>query len=328
MNKYTCECGKEFTNRNIFAGHQLVCPAHLLAIGKLVYHRCPTCGKEFTSAGLLKIHEYTHLTLEERRRITKPRSKKQCPICGNMIDSSNFQRHVNSCTGNIKTFYTLDHEGLECKFCGKVCKSRNALAQHELRCGSNPDRIQSNRSGFNSTGRPAWNKGLTAETDERVRKNVAAIKASYKNNPAPWNKYTFRPRSAKRCRYGTYKDYYCDSGWELAFLIYNLDNNVEIVRNLEPFEYELDGKKHKYYPDFIIDGVYYEIKGIYTDADHAKINQFPHDKKLIVIDSGNIDMYIKYCIERYGDYTLLYDRNYPSWLDKKDKNKDYNFKIK
>lgn len=28
-----------------------------------------------------------------------------------------------------------------CKYCGKVCKNKNSLIQHEIRCKENPDRI-------------------------------------------------------------------------------------------------------------------------------------------------------------------------------------------
>ena len=28
-----------------------------------------------------------------------------------------------------------------CKYCGKICKNKNSLAQHEVRCKENPNRI-------------------------------------------------------------------------------------------------------------------------------------------------------------------------------------------
>lgn len=38
---------------------------------------------------------------------------------------------------------------LECKFCGKECKNRNSLAQHEIRCPENPDKIANNFAEYN-----------------------------------------------------------------------------------------------------------------------------------------------------------------------------------
>lgn len=29
-----------------------------------------------------------------------------------------------------------------CRYCGKVCKNKNSLAQHEIRCKENPNRIK------------------------------------------------------------------------------------------------------------------------------------------------------------------------------------------
>ena len=56
-----------------------------------------------------------------------------------------------------------------CKFCGKVCKNTNSLRCHERLCKENPNRQESSWVKFNHK-RGAWNKGLTKETDERVKK--------------------------------------------------------------------------------------------------------------------------------------------------------------
>ena len=57
-----------------------------------------------------------------------------------------------------------------------------------------------------------------------------------------------------------YKGYWCDSSWELAYVIYNLEHNIKFERNKQGFEYEFENKKYKYYPDFILeDGTYVEV---------------------------------------------------------------------
>lgn len=33
-------------------------------------------------------------------------------------------------------------ELLRCKYCGRECKNKNSLAQHEIRCKENPNRIK------------------------------------------------------------------------------------------------------------------------------------------------------------------------------------------
>jgi hypothetical protein len=52
-----------------------------------------------------------------------------------------------------------------CKYCGKICKNNNSLAQHEIRCPKNNNRIPC----------PSWNKGKTKETDVRVRQQSEAL---------------------------------------------------------------------------------------------------------------------------------------------------------
>jgi hypothetical protein len=113
-----------------------------------------------------------------------------------------------------------------------------------------------------------------------------------------------------RGKKGRYKGFWCDSSWELAFVIWCLDNNKQLIRNLDYFNYEFEGKKHKYYPDFILDGVYYEIKGrkrgFYDEQTKAKISQFK--KELIIIDNIEIKQYLNYVFQKYGKHFIdLYD---------------------
>ena len=105
-----------------------------------------------------------------------------------------------------------------------------------------------------------------------------------------------------------YKGYWCDSSWELAYVIYNLEHNIKFERNKQGFEYEFENKKYKYYPDFILeDGTYVEIKGYIDKKNEIKIKSF--DKKLIIIDKESIKQYINYVVEKYGkDYIKLYNK--------------------
>lgn len=63
---------------------------------------------------------------------------------------------------------------------------------------------------------------------------------------------------------GWYKGIACQSTYELAWVIYNLDHGIKFQKCKKVFEYEIDGQKHKYYPDFELnDGTIIEIKGYY-----------------------------------------------------------------
>ena len=106
---------------------------------------------------------------------------------------------------------------------------------------------------------------------------------------------------------GKYKGIWCDSSWELAFLLYHLDKDLKIKRNGRGFSYTYYKKKHKYFPDFVVDGDYVEIKGRMDRKSASKIRQFPC--ALRIVGPAEIQKYLEYAIETYGkDFTNLYSK--------------------
>lgn len=108
---------------------------------------------------------------------------------------------------------------------------------------------------------------------------------------------------AGRGKSGKYKGIRCDSTWELAWVIYQIDHNIEFQRNHQGFKYEYNGSTHTYYPDFMIDGVYYEIKGYESPQFMAKKLAFPYE--LIVIGKAEIVTFINYAKSKYGNNLIL-----------------------
>ena len=81
------------------------------------------------------------------------RTAEICPFCGRKISKSNLSKHIRTHEkGTYKNVYHVDHEGLNCKFCNKLCKNTNSLIQHELRCPLNSDRKDYIKSNFNTKG--------------------------------------------------------------------------------------------------------------------------------------------------------------------------------
>ena len=184
-------------------------------------------------------------------------------------------------------------------------------------------------------GLPAWNKGRTRENDERVKDKADRLKDGYASGKlqAYWTgrKHTpetrailsakcggYRSRSGRGIR-GWYEGYWCDSSWELAFVIYNLENGVKFERNYQGFEYEFEGVKSKFFPDFIMeDGSYLEIKGWLDARNKAKISQF--DGRLKVLGKTEMEMYLNYAVKKYGKNFIekyeLKDRRIPKRVPK------------
>ena len=112
-----------------------------------------------------------------------------CKYCNREISKSNITKHENACKGP-KISYKLNHDGLNCQFCGKECKNRNSLCNHERMCKQNPNKQTSGFSLFHDRivrgEAKVWNSGLTAETDARVAKHAKAIAEYYTTNEAFW----------------------------------------------------------------------------------------------------------------------------------------------
>lgn len=170
-----------------------------------------------------------------------------------------------------------------CQYCGKECKNLNSLKQHECRCKENPNRINVIKEGFNNKGKSTWNKGLTKETDERIKQ--AGIKASNSLKGKPGRKHTETEKQwLRECalknglggfnwRRGIlYNGIKLDSSYEVM-VAESLDfNNIKWERPGR-FKYYVDGKEHYYTPDF-----YLPDYDIYLDPknDYLINNTNPH----------------------------------------------------
>lgn len=129
-----------------------------------------------------------------------------CELCGAEITVCNFSKHMRRHENHPETFdeskYRLNHEGLNCQFCNKLCESRIGLSNHERACGENPNRYTFKpRNGFNNKGRIAWNKGLTKETDERIMAASLRLKGRQLSPPHKHTEETKRKISEARRKY-------------------------------------------------------------------------------------------------------------------------------
>ena len=112
---------------------------------------------------------------------------------------------------------------------------------------------------------------------------------------------------SSRGKHGWYKGYWCDSSYELAFLIFNLEHDIEIERNRKGYEYYYKNKKHKFYPDFRVDGKLVEIKNFRSELTDAKLNSVDEEIKIYYKDT--IKPYINYVVDKYGKkFIELYEK--------------------
>lgn len=116
-----------------------------------------------------------------------------------------------------------------------------------------------------------------------------------------------------RGKKGTYKGYWCDSSYELAWVIYHIENDIDFERNNEKFIYFYrDIEEKNYIPDFKIDDVFYELKGYQNDTVQYKIKYFPFNLKILF--EKDLKYIFDYVISKYGkNFISLYeDKKYKS----------------
>lgn len=111
-----------------------------------------------------------------------------------------------------------------------------------------------------------------------------------------------------------YNGVYFDSSWELAYYIWLTDNNKKFIYQPQtPIEYiDENNVKRLYYPDFLVDGKFIEIKGNqFFNEKNEPYNLYKKEywwnKYNILVENGIYIMrekeafiYVKYVNEKYG----------------------------
>lgn len=204
-----------------------------------------------------------------------------------------------------------------CKICGKEVKKFGMGGHMRMAHTEEGKALGEYARTFIDRSLPAWNKGLTKETDQRVLNNSIAlmghpVSAEIRKNLSDRAKATGfggYTQGGGRGKKGWYKGFWCDSSWELAWVIFQLEHEVKFSRNTQRFPYIFEGKQKNYIPDFLMgNGSYVEIKGYRTLQVEEKIKSFPH--ALDIIDSEKIKPILEYVKNKYGnDFTSLYEED-------------------
>lgn len=193
----------------------------------------------------------------------------------------------------------------DCKFCGKECKSKYSVVAHEGLCKSNPNKRTPSRGMLGKKGGNQWTKAkesgrihtLNEETrkklsvssskiiwsDERKEKHSKVMRKVVDDNPSSYNGNFGKAKKIE------YDGIVFHGKWELTFYQWCKEKGLGIEKCQERFDYFYE-KDRKYNPDFYLPEteIYVEVKGLMTEKDVAKWNQFP--KTLRVIKKQHIQM--------------------------------------
>ena len=141
-----------------------------------------------------------------------------------------------------------------------------------------------------------WNKGLTKETDERIKQSSETYKTNFETGKFKiiGHKHTLETRnklSEIRSKYldsckagfsdvGWYKitnlngeEFTVRGTWERDFGNYLTDNKILWIRNKQLKYIQIDNSIHRYNPDFYLPDkdLYIEVKGYFSNKDKEKI---------------------------------------------------------
>ena len=148
-----------------------------------------------------------------------------------------------------------------------------------------------------------------------AQKNKNKIKGTYKHTEETKKKLAKNggyKKGSGRGKSGWYKGYWCDSTWELAWVIFNLDNGIIFKRFDNNFEYVYENKTYKYYPDFILDDnkTIIEIKSYETEKDLCKYTGVDYRIfNLKILKKSDIEPLINYVKVKYQlkNISVLYE---------------------
>lgn len=190
--------------------------------------------------------------------------KIECEKCKNQITKNNIQKHLNTCDGK----------------------------------GTQRNRVKVGR------GSNIWNKGLTKETSDKVRRNSESISLAMKGKPTPSHSDETKKKLsdvAKKNKLGghtskkrvKYKNIVLHSSYE-QMVAEQLDQNNIRWNRPNPLNWiDEKGIEHRYYPDFyLLDyNIYLDPKNDYLiNKDQDKIRRVCEQTqvKVVVLDKNNL----------------------------------------
>jgi len=248
------------------------------------------------------------------------RKTNKCEKCGKDISKSNFKRHYDSCENN-KPKCTLsdewkidDSDEYKCPYCSKIF-SKMGIVTHVLRMHTNPELYKNcyklNYNYEDEVYEP-WNKGLSKETDDRLKKQSDTIKSRFENGEliSYWKGKNLSDDTKKKigekltknnnggkCKWFNFtkkdgSETKLQGTWEVRFakVLEIIDENwikIGIGNKGHSFIWkDSENIEHYYTPDFYSPKLdkYFEVKGYWWGDDKNKMNQVTTQNKNVKIE--------------------------------------------
>lgn len=193
-----------------------------------------------------------------------------------------------------------------CCHCGNdIITSR--LKVHESKCiEMQLKRNKPKKKAGHPKGQPAWNKGLSKETDDRVKKNSESVAKTLRQKVLDGTFIPSIPGEKARQATSERQSLFNSGGKSKWYIVANQKVQgtyekqfaecleaesivwTKVKTHNHIFKYEKDGKLRSYAPDFFLPelNLYVEIKGFWWGNDEEKMNIIKtthQDKNVIVL---------------------------------------------
>lgn len=277
---------------------------------------CELCNKELTNYKSLSIHlRYKHKITSQQYydQFLLKDNTDMCKECGKKCNFVNLSKGYHqfccrSCKSKSSSRNNVCIFGTEE---GKTKIRETLLKKYGVDHSSKIPGISEKRNNthIKNTGYDLWHDPNILNNKKKIdRKEVLKRyeeKTGYKNpnlNP------DVRAKMSKKYRY---KDILFDSSWEVAYYIWLVDNcKTFSFHDIEPIEYEYNGKKFNYLADFKTDTGLVEIKGSHLlswmKQENTKSNakyKCMLEHNVTIISDKEIKPILEYIQTKYGkDY--------------------------
>lgn len=298
---------------------------------------CPHCSEEFNFDKPKQFGSHItncHLNPKRKQILKKlsssqkgvPKTKKTCDKCDKKISISNFDRHYLKCGLDKKSKIHLQEGWLNskgqynCPHCNKEFSKKGICSHIFLQHTKRGDEFKIKKFSDDSVKlKMGWSRGLTKETDKRVKKAAEQQKEFYATgkvkHPFLGRKLTLEHKEKlsvaqinliedgggsnnfKHVKY--YKnvniignEYSLRGGYELKISNWLNEKKILWIKG-NNFKYNINGVVKTYVPDFYLPefDYYLETKGYYPEKDQIKM------KLVLEQNDINLDIIFKDTIE-------------------------------
>ena len=219
----------------------------------------------------------------------------ECNNCFRLIKNNNYNKHIKSCKAK-KELIKINNDWLQenglykCPYC-EIEKKKNGIGTHIwLKHSEEGDNHLKNIIDLKK-GKPAWNKGLTKETNEFVKLNSENVSKTYKlqieNGTYVVRKMGKEARkklsikqslnnSGGKCKWFEISGQKVQGTWERDLSLKFEELKIDWYKpkvGKDVFCYNVDGIIKSYTPDFYLKeiDIYLELKGYWWGNDKEKM---------------------------------------------------------